>query len=102
MNLFTLMRHILRCSDMIRARETQEKHLIKVLQNLSSDTDITYFEGKLLSGCHLLCRLYDTRCQILLDSVDLRDMIDKLSKIEPELAEGFNYTQGQKINRLME
>ncbi|KAF9082011.1 hypothetical protein BGX23_000199 [Mortierella sp. AD031] len=79
------------CLDDIRDQEKPEVELITVLESLHSDADVALFEGTLQSVHQLQGRLYETRGQSYLDSLDLRYMIERLSKIDYNLAKDFKY-----------
>ncbi|KAF9097849.1 hypothetical protein BGX23_007751 [Mortierella sp. AD031] len=100
--LHTLINQTTACIDGIRVHEEKETRLINVLQNLRPGALRIHFEGRVQSERFLRGRLFDTRCQIYLECVDLRDMIDQLRERDLELADIFDYTLGQNIKFLME
>ncbi|KAF9098387.1 hypothetical protein BGX29_007642 [Mortierella sp. GBA35] len=100
--LHTLIDQITACIDGIRVHEEKETRLINVLQNLRPGALRIHFEGRVQSECFLRGQLFDTRCQIYLECVDLRDMVDQLRERDLELADIFDYTLGQNIKFLME
>ncbi|KAF9098389.1 hypothetical protein BGX29_007644 [Mortierella sp. GBA35] len=101
LNIAELNNLIASCLNDIRDQENTETELIALLQDLRSDADIALFEGSLQSVPQLQNHLYETRRQMRLDSVDLRDMIKRLSKIDFDLAKDFNAIHVFRYNWLM-
>ncbi|KAF9098384.1 hypothetical protein BGX29_007639 [Mortierella sp. GBA35] len=93
---------IFRCLNDIRVHEASERRLAQIIHDPPIKADGTWYDNKHQSKHELRCHLYEIRRQVYLLHAYLRDMIEILRILEPDLAEDLHRTQDQDIRHWMD
>ncbi|KAF9081515.1 hypothetical protein BGX23_000799 [Mortierella sp. AD031] len=102
MDLPQLKALVARYIEQIQLHEEDQIRLSELLQTRTPGGDGAYVFNAAPQSKHLeRCQLYEARLQIHLYSVALRDAVDVLRVIEPELGEEYNFILEQKVKLLM-
>ncbi|KAF9082008.1 hypothetical protein BGX23_000196 [Mortierella sp. AD031] len=101
MNINTIKEHITRCQHETYLQETKDKQLSDLLIGLPTEADGASFNGTHHSVYQLRRQLYETRYQIHVYLVVLRDAIDILALFDPDSGAQFNFSLEVKIKHLV-